>query len=357
MRIAMFHSDLPRPGRKPGGVSVYVHRLSEALVQRGHDVTVMTFSEPASAAYKVVRLRPHFVEGSRIARKYAAPWLLNTMSFAGFDVAHFHGDDWFYLRRKLPTIRTFHGSALREAQHATSWRRRIDERIVFPLEILASKLATASYAVGPDEQAIYHARGLLTIGVDPVPDPERRAPKPTVLFIGTWHGRKRGELLYDIFRRQVLARVADAELWMVSDQCPQSEGVRWIDAPSDEQLGGLLSSAWLFCLPSAYEGFGIPYLEAMAHGTPVVATPNPGSTEVLDHGRYGVLVADEQLGQTLVTLLEDAEARASLAASGRRRVGEYSWDRCCQSHEEAYAEAIERWRSRPRRGRRRRDGG
>src|ERR1700716_924519 len=128
MRIAMYHGDLPEPGRKPGGVAVHVHRLSEALVQRGHEVTVMTFSQPHAAQYEVLRLRPHHAETSRVIRQYVAPWVFNGISFSGFDVAHFHGDDWFYFRRRLPTIRTFHGSALLEARSATSWRRRLDKR-------------------------------------------------------------------------------------------------------------------------------------------------------------------------------------------------------------------------------------
>ena len=356
MRIAMYHCDLPRLGRKPGGVAVHVHRLSEALVRRGHDVTVMTFSEAPEAAYDVVRLRPHLGESSSVVREYLVPWLFNLRSFAGFDVVHFHGDDWFYFRRTLPTVRTFHGSALREAQHAASWRRRIDKRVIFPLEMLASRLATGSYAVGPDEETIYHALGLLPIGVDAVSEPEQRSFNPTILFIGTWRGRKRGELLYDVFRREVLPQVPEAELWMVADECPATAGVRWISTPTDAQLSAMLSSAWLFCLPSTYEGLGIPYLEAMAHGTPVVATPNAGSNALLDHGSFGMLTTDEQLGEALVRLLKDVTLRRSLAASGRRRAGDYSWDRCCVRHEEAYTRAIELWRSRaggarPRRGR------
>jgi glycosyltransferase involved in cell wall biosynthesis len=342
----MYHGDLPTPGRKPGGVAVHVQRLADALARRGHDVTVLTFSDAADASYDVDRLRPHRAEHSSLAREYLIPWLWNAKSFDGYDVAHFHGDDWFFFRRRLPTVRTFHGSALREAQYATTWRRRIDKRVVFRLETLASRLATGAYGVGADEVRLYHADGLLPIGIELSAVDDQRSPNPSVLFIGTWGGRKRGRLLHETFLRHVLPQMPDAELWMVSDECPTSPGVKWIKAPSDAELGVALSKAWVFCLPSAYEGFGIPYLEAMAHGTPVVATPNPGSEALLGDGRFGVLCSEPDLGSTLVRLLDSAALREVVAANGRTRAAEYSWQRCCIRHEEAYGTAMERWAAR-----------
>ena len=344
MRIAMYHGDLPTAGRKPGGVAVHVHRLSDALSRRGHDVTLMTFSASSTASYKVDRLRPHRAEQSALAREYIVPWFWNAKSFRNYDVAHFHGDDWFFFRRRLPTVRTFHGSALREAQHATSWRRRFDKRVVFTLEIIAGKLATKRYAVGPDEAMLYRTDGLLPIGIASAAESGQRSPRPSVLFIGTWRGRKRGGLLHEIFQRDVLPHLPDAELWMVSDHCAPAPGVRWIEAPTDEQLAAALSAAWVFCLPSTYEAFGIPYLEAMAHGTPVIATPNPGSATLLGNGRFGLLSSDHRLGHDLVSLLTNATLRESLAANGRRRAGDYSWERCLALHEDAYASAIDLWR-------------
>jgi phosphatidyl-myo-inositol alpha-mannosyltransferase len=346
MRIAMYHGDLPTPGRKPGGVTVYVHRLSEALVRRGHDVTVLTFSAPADAAYRVHRLRPRSAESHQLLRQYITPWLWNVRSLQAYDVAHFHGEDWFFIRRRLPTVRTFHGSALREAQHATSLRRRAQQSVVFPLEIVSGRLATASYGVGQDEVALYHGDGCLPIGIETRNSAAPRSTVPSILFVGTWRGRKRGQLVYEMFQRDVLPRLPTAELWMVSDECPTAPGVRWMNAPSDAEITAALSAAWVFCLPSTYEGFGIPYLEAMAQGTPVVATPNPGADTLLAGGEYGVIASEESLGHDLSALLQSVTRRNELSAKSLVRAREYSWGRSCKLHEEAYELATERWRSR-----------
>jgi phosphatidylinositol alpha-mannosyltransferase len=346
MRIAMYHFSLPQPGRKPGGVEIFVDRLAEAMTERGHEIEVFTYSRPpADAGYRTRRLRPHSTEHRRLLRQYGSPWLLNFQSFAGFDVAHFHGDDWFFFRRRLPVVRTFHGSALLEATSATSLKRRLDKGLVFPLELLAGRLATASYGVGVDSEAIYGTEGLLNLGIDRPAGKPAPSPKPSILFIGTWEGRKRGAFLHEVFRREILPAVPGTELWMVSDFCEESEGVRWIEAPSDAELSELMSQAWAFCLPSSYEGFGIPYLEAMAHGVPVVASPNPGARMLLAGG-CGILAEDADLGRRLIEVLGDGALRQSLVTKGTGRVEEYSWERMAERHEQAYRQAIERWSSR-----------
>jgi glycosyltransferase involved in cell wall biosynthesis len=165
------------------------------------------------------------------------------------------------------------------------------------------------------------------------------------MFVGTWAGRKRGALLHRLFTQEIRREIPDAELWMVSDHCQSADGVKWIKTPSDAELSERLSQAWCFCLPSSYEGFGIPYLEAMAHGVPVVASPNPGARALLEEGRSGVLAEDHELGLRLLEVLRDSDRRVALAAEGRRRAAEYSWDRSIERHERAYERAIEHWRA------------
>jgi glycosyltransferase involved in cell wall biosynthesis len=343
LRIAMYHFSLPQQGRKPGGVEVFVDRLAAALVKHGNEVVVFTYSEPPpGASYGTKRLRPHSTEHRRLLRQYGSPWLLNFQRFDGFDVAHFHGDDWFFFRRNLPVVRTFHGSALLEATSATSWKRRLDKAAVFPLELLAGRLATAKYGVGVDSEAIYRTAGLLNLGVDPPTLERQPSTNPSILFIGTWAGRKRGALLHEKFRREIRPAFPDAELWMVADHCEPADGVKWIQAPSDAEIAELFSRAWAFCLPSSYEGFGIPYLEAMVNGVPVLASPNAGSRTVLAAGG-GRLVDDEALGPDLIELLGDKRLREEIGAAGRKAAEAYSWDRMASRHEDAYRRATASW--------------
>jgi phosphatidyl-myo-inositol alpha-mannosyltransferase len=338
MRIGFFHTTLPERDRKPGGVDVFVYRLAQKLTERGHEVTVFSFSRrPPEAAFEHVQLKPVWVGHSTVTRLFAVPLLVNRLNPPGLDVLHLHGDDWFYLRRKVPTVRTFHGSALFEARHSPRWRRRLGQLAVYPLELLACRLATGSYCVAPGMPAGYRLDGILGPGIDPGRDPAERPHPPSILFVGTWNGRKRGRFLYETFQAHVRPSVPDVELWMVSDAVPfVDEQVRWIASPPDDELNDLYRRAWVLCLPSTYEGFGLPYLEAMAHNTPVVATPNPGSRFVSGDGEAAQLVTDDRLGESLVQLLTDEALRKRLARAGRVRADAFNWDAVLDVHERAY---------------------
>jgi phosphatidylinositol alpha-mannosyltransferase len=346
LRIALYHSTLPEEGRKPGGVEQYVHRLGERLTLRGHHVVVASFVRPpADARYRWCALRPENIGRSQAGRLVVAPLLLNRRWERFADVLHLHGDDWFFFARRLPTVRTFHGSARREAAAAQTPVRRWSQYVQYPLEVCSSRLATVAYGVAPGNPTSYRERGVLSLGIDMShAEGDVRSDGPAVLFVGTWEGRKRGRLIHRAFCEAIRPAVPSAELWMVSDECEPAPGVIHYKGISDAQLVDLYEKAWVFCLPSMYEGFGIPYLEAMAHGAPVVSTPNAGAKYVTRDGEAALLVTDSELGPAVTRLLGDKAARRALAARGRSIAEEFSWEKAIQRHEDAYALAITEFR-------------
>lgn len=125
---------------------------------------------------------------------------------------------------------------------------------------------------------------------------------------------------------------------MVTQDAPDDlpDGVRALGRLSDEELADEYRRAWVFCLPSTYEGFGIPYAEAMTSGLPVVATPNVGARYVTDEGRYGLLAELDKLGDRLVEVLTDSGLRERLGVLARQRSAEFDLGRVASAYERVY---------------------
>lgn len=344
MKIAFWTTSLPEPERKPGGVDVLVHRLANHLSARGHSLEVYTLSPaPPDAGYQVVRMGPQRLRYDKLGRMFVVPWVPNRIDSA-HDIIHLHGDDWFFLRRRAPTVRTFYGSARDEARSAVRLRRRLSQTVVYRLERLAARQADGVYGLLPGAAREYGGEGALPCGVE-LQNAPRKSRRPTVLFVGTWEGRKRGRLLWEAFTREVQPAVPDARLIMVSDHAQPAPGVEHLARPTDAEVERLMAEAWVMCLPSSYEGFGIPYLEAMAADAAVVATNNPGAEHLLDGGRCGLITDEAGLGAAIVELLRSPERRTALAAAGRRRAEQFRWDAVVDLHEAAYERAVVAYRS------------
>ncbi|MBL4866098.1 MAG: glycosyltransferase family 4 protein [Pseudomonadales bacterium] len=105
------------------------------------------------------------------------------------------------------------------------------------------------------------------------------------------------------------------------------EGVRFVGYVDDEDLPALMSGAIFFLYPSLYEGFGLPLLESMACGTPVLSSNTTSIPEVV--GECGVLVDPmdvNQISNAIEYLLCDSIARERLRVCGEARAKEFSWD-------------------------------
>jgi alpha-maltose-1-phosphate synthase len=125
--------------------------------------------------------------------------------------------------------------------------------------------------------------------------------------------------------------------------------VRWIGQMLPvEDVIQLYSHAAVFCCPSVYEPFGIINLEAMACGTPVVASAVGGILEVVEDGVTGLLVpprSPDRLARALTALLRDRGRAQAMGKAGRARVEErFSWASVAARTETLYGEAIEEFR-------------
>jgi phosphatidyl-myo-inositol alpha-mannosyltransferase len=335
MKIAI--TSLYLPSGSKIGVGYQVHHLANALVGRGHQVTVLS----QTGASEDSRYEVEVVPPARRLSTFAFAWDLRRCDFSGFDVLNAHGDDWFLWGRRRPRhVHTFHGSCLAEMLHSRTLTGKIRMGALALCEYNACFLADELVTVSENTRRfIPMVRKVIPNGVDLgayLPTGEKSAA-PSILFVGTMHGRKRGALLVERFQQEIRKRVPGAELWLVCENPVEGEGIRWFGRVPFEKLTELYRRAWAFCLPSTYEGFGIPYIEAMASGTPVVATPNVGAREVLGGGRFGLLPEDDRLAESLIRVLEDGELRGRLQEAGLERAQDFGFDRVCAQYEALYS--------------------
>lgn len=174
-------------------------------------------------------------------------------------------------------------------------------------------------------------------------EPKRRAydlPDRYVLFLGSLEPRKNlpavleaWRLLPEDLRREYPLVVAGASGWKnraLKKLLAQarSEGVRLIGYVEPHALPLVYASAAVFVCPSLHEGFGMPVLEAMAAGAPVVASNTSSLPEVA--GDAALLVdphSRAELARSMERILTDRDLAASLVEKGRQRARQFTWDR------------------------------
>lgn len=165
--------------------------------------------------------------------------------------------------------------------------------------------------------------------------------KPFLLHVGTMQPRKNLLALLEAF--QLLAR-QDEELelvlvgkrgWLakpiekVLAMSPFRERVRWLGYVADDDLPALYSAADVFVFPSLYEGFGLPVLEALACGTPVV-TSNRGALAEIAGPALQCDPTDPAAIAQAVRMAREPIERANFAVHGPQHAREFSWERATQ---------------------------
>jgi glycosyltransferase involved in cell wall biosynthesis len=392
-----------------GGQGVYVRHLSRELVALGHQVEVFSGQpypvlDPGVLLTKVPSLdlyrepdpfrtpRPGELRDRIDLLEVATMW---TAGFPeprtfGMRVARLLGDrlDDFDVvhdnqtlaygtleieRAGLPLVTTIHHpitfDRTVDLAAATTLRRRLTLRRWYGFLRMQRKVARQlGVVLCPSESS---ARDVVTefgldpariqvvpLGVDSVfrPPTAPRVPGRIVAMASADTPLKGIATLLEAFAK--LRTERDVELLLISkpkpggqterliDRLSVGDSVRFVNGISDAELADVVGSAEVACVPSLYEGFSLPTVEAMACETPLVVSRAGAIPEVIGlDGECADLVTPGDVGElaaALEGLLDDPARRARMGAAGRERaLAEYSWRGVAESTAAAYERAID----------------
>ena len=246
-------------------------------------------------------------------------------------------------RARVPTILTVHDLAvLRHPKLFPAWTRLYGATALRPVVRAADRVFAVSEF---SKRETVELTGVDPERVDVVPnalEPVFRADGPAlegdyVLAVGTLEPRK------NLARVVEATRMAGVELRLVGapgwgDAGAEGAHVTWLGRIDDVELAAAYRGARALVFPSLYEGFGIPPLEAMACGTPVVTSRGGALEEVV--GAAAVLVDPLDVAAIAGGIEEAGRRRAELVPLGLERAKLYSWDRAVAAAVAGYERAV-----------------
>lgn len=285
----------------------------------------------------------------------------------GFDLFHFTNST-APVFASAPYVVTIHDLSLVRHPETHPLRRRAIQRTLLgrtargARRVIAVSEATARDVVdllGVPRERVAVTPLASAAGFRPVVDAERLGAVraryglegPVVLYVGNVEPRKNLVRLVDAFERVGAAgttlAIAGGLAWMSGEVERRVAGyrgpgrVRLLGYVADEDLPALYSVATVAAYVSIWEGFGLPVLEAMACGTPVVGSRVPAIEEVA--GGAARLVdpySVEEIAGGLAAVLSSGAERARLSAAGLARAAEFSWQETARRTLEVYREAV-----------------
>jgi glycosyltransferase involved in cell wall biosynthesis len=247
------------------------------------------------------------------------------------------------LSPRTPTVVTVHDLAVWKHPEAFGrWTRTYVPRVV-PRVVRAARrvIAVSEFTASELERVLRVERERISVvpnGVDDVFSADGEcADGDYVLALGTLEPRKNLARTVDAAGRLgIELRIAGAPGWGGVDV--RGAHVTWLGRIDDAELAALLRGARCLVYPSLYEGFGIPVLEAMACGTPVV-TSRGGATEEVAGG--AAVLVDPFDSADIAAGIERAEREhAALREAGLARAREFTWDETARLTQAVYEEAV-----------------
>lgn len=344
----------------PGGVQAQVLGLARELRRQGHEVRVLGpcdgpppepfvtplgDSLPASANGSVAPLAPDPSATLRTIR---------VLRDEAFDVVHIHEPlapgppITSVVLHTAPTVGTFHA-----AGRSSSYRfmagglRPILGRLDHKVVVSKDALALVQGYLGGEYEMLFN--GVETTEIRSV-EPFASA-RPSIFFVGRHEERKGLGVLLAALR----LIDADVSCWVAGDgpdtpalrsDYGDDDRIEWLGRISDADKIARLRGASLFCAPSLHgESFGVVLIEAMAAGTPVVASSLDGYRNVATNGVDSLLVPPgdaEALAGAIERVLADDALAAGLVAKGERRADDFAMSRLAAAYVGIYERLMAR---------------
>jgi glycosyltransferase involved in cell wall biosynthesis len=173
--------------------------------------------------------------------------------------------------------------------------------------------------------------------------------KPFILFVGTIEPRKNILGIVQAFKTVIkkmdnlLLVIVGKRGWRCGEivKSLQDNHIVWLENIKDRDLVNLYNAAELLVFPSVYEGFGLPVLEAMSCGCPVLTSDIPVMHEVAGDAAVMVNPRDSsKISEGIVRILADNNLRSSLIDKGLRQSRKFSWERCARETTAIYNKLI-----------------
>lgn len=354
---------------KPSGIGVYVQALIDRLPSLGRDDKFLFWAHPLS--HRPLSSAPNVVD---VTVRVGANSLLSVSwpkRFASFDDVDVFHSPHNLLPRDVPcaSVVTIHDlmsidepklhlqgiervfknfyyvqavwRALHRATHLIAPTKATADRICARAPDAARRVTVIPEAADesfhpPNDMEMARKQAAQLTGSD----------APYLLLVGANTPTKRHDLAIAAFAKAVpppwrlvllQRRRASAALVRLARSLDIANRVVWLGAVAKENVVTLIQAAEGLIQPSLYEGFGLPVLEAMACGCPVIASDIPPFREITAGAALLVPPNDvDKLADALRDFVKSQEIRRSLGAQGLARAREFSWDRCARQTLEVY---------------------
>lgn len=317
-----------RPGG--GGVQTYIRQLLAAL-PAAVDADIAAAVQADAVAELPAGVRPIVRPVTSGARR--ALWGVRGLGPA--DIVHGLDVD-LPLRPGAPTVATVHDLSVFDVPWAFPRHRVAGERLLLSQALSRADAVVAVSAFTAQRVAERFRRQVTVVPLAAAPNLTPPSPEQVAAVRAAWDLPERFVLqVGTIEPRKDVAGLAAACQWagvplVVAGAVGRgggAHGARALGYVDSSMLAGLYGAATVVAYVSWYEGFGLPPLEAMACGAPVVASRVGGIPEVMGPGAVLVAPGDhDELGAVLARLLSDPAEREELAAAGLARAAQFSWE-------------------------------